>query len=175
VKLGCTRPINPFLWGRIEIDHKPTVKKSGVHLDNIVVIIGVNCRYNTPTIGKLLTIEATVETNLENSLKNILAGTVKLIEEEDTLALSIARPPVRLKEGGDSLDSIKVGQTLNVTNLTLRKTNIEEGDTLLGGSLLDYRGLTDTMLCTEHDGLVERHFAENTLGRSDVHDFFTPE
>jgi hypothetical protein len=174
VKLGCACPINPFLWSRIEIDHKPAVKKSGVHLNNIVVIIGVNCRYNTPTIGKLLTIEATIKTNLENCLKNILAGAVKLVKEENTLALRIARPPVRLKEGGDSLDCIKVRQTLNITDLTLRKTNIEEFDALLQSSLLDYRGLTDTMLCAKHDRLVERHLAENTLGTSDVHDFFTP-
>jgi hypothetical protein len=171
VKLGRTCPINPLLWSRIKVYHEPTVKKSGVHLDNIVIIIGVNCRYNTPTIGKLLTIEATVETNLENSLKNILAGAVKLIEEENTLALRIARPPVRLEEGGDSLDSIKVRQTLNITDLTLRKTNIEEFNVLLGSSLLDYRGLADTVLRTEHDGLIERHIAKDALSKSDVHDF----
>jgi hypothetical protein len=174
VKLGCACPINPFLWSRIEIDHKPTVKQSGIHLDNIVVIIGVNCRYNTPTIGKLLTIEATIKTDLKDCLKNVLAGAVKLVKEENTLALRIARPPVRLKEGRDSLYCIKVRQTLNITDLTLRKTNIEEFDVLLQSSLLDYRGLTDTMLCAKHDGLIEGHFAENTLSRSDVHDFFTP-
>jgi hypothetical protein len=171
MKLGRTCPINPFLWSRIEIDHKPTVEKSWVHLNNIVIIIGVNCGYNTPTIGKPLTIEATVETNLENCLKNILAGAVKLIEEENTLALRIARPPIRLKEGGTLIGNVKEGQTLNVTDLTLRKTNIEEFDILLHSSLLDYRGLTDTVLCAKHNGLVEGDFAENTLGTSDVHDF----
>jgi hypothetical protein len=171
MNLRGTCPINPFLWSRIEIDHKPTVKKSGVHLDNIVVIIGVNCRYDTPTIGKPLTVKATVKTDLEYCLKNVLACSVKLVKEKNTLALRIARPPVRLEEGGDTLLGIKVRQTLNITNLTLRKANIEEGDTLIGGSLLDYRGLANTVLCAKHDGLVDWHFTKNTLGMRNVHDF----
>jgi hypothetical protein len=169
MNLGGTSPINPLLRSRVEVNDKPTVKKGGIKLDNIVIVIGVNCRHNTPTIGKLLTVKAAIKTDFKDCLKNVLAGSVKLVKEEDTAAVRIARPPVRLKEGGTLIGYVEEGQTLDITDFTLRKSDVEEVDSLLCGSLLDNRGLTDTVLGTEHDGLIDGHIAEDALSKIGVH------
>jgi hypothetical protein len=169
MNLSGTSPVNPLLRSRVKVNHKPAVKKGGIKLDNIVVIIGIDCGYNTPASGERFTVKATIKTDLKDCLKNVLAGSVKLVKEEDTAAVRIARPPIRLEEGGTLIGYIKEGQTLDITDFTLRKSNVEEVDTLLCGSLLDNRGLTDAVLCTEHDGLIDGHIAEDALGEIGVH------
>jgi hypothetical protein len=172
VNLSGACPINPLLRSRVKVNHKPAVKKGGVKLDNIVIIIGVNCRYNTPTGGKHLTVKTAIKTDLKDCLKNVLTSSVKLVKEEDTAAVRIARPPIRLKESGTLIGNVKEGQTLDITDFTLRKSNVEEVDTLFCGSLLDNRGLTDTVLGTKHDGLIDGHIAEDALSKVGVHMIF---
>ena len=149
---------------------QPAFEKSvsyGRHLADIANSTGAE--FTKAVESKMAESEQAVKSLVENSLKNVLTGAVKLIEEENTLALRIARPPVRLKESSAIVVGIEEGKSLNISNLTLRKANIEETDTLLDGRLLDNRGLADAVLGAKHDRLVYWHFTKNTLGKCCVH------
>ena len=152
-------PVKPVLDGRLNVDDKPTVTFSRVHLTNLILVpmlAAIDGREDKGVRVEMVAVELARVGQLENALTDFDSRTVNLIQEEDDGLIASGLEPIR----GIERRAVTIGrrQTNKVALGHLRGAPLNDGHSHLLGKLINNLRFANAMASTNQDGLT--HIAD---------------